>query len=108
MTNIRQVLADNMKKYRKKQGLSQAQLADKIDSATGYIANIETRKKFPSPAMIEKIAKALNVDTLDLFTTGNIMFATKDNNSAGLLLQELLDDFHQYEKTVTARLKKWQ
>jgi transcriptional regulator with XRE-family HTH domain len=68
MTNIRQVFADNMKNRRKKLGLSQEKLAGKINSATNYIVSIEKCRQFPSTGMIEKIATALDVDTLDLFS----------------------------------------
>jgi transcriptional regulator with XRE-family HTH domain len=67
VTDIRKVLAENMKLYRKTKGLSQNTLAEKIDSATSYIAMIETGKQFPSPQMMEKIAAALEIDTPDLF-----------------------------------------
>ena len=108
MTDIRQVLADNMKKHRKVQGLTQAKLAEKINSATTYITTIETARKYPSPAMLEKIAEALNVDTPDLFTVKNVLYTTQGNNTTEQLLQELLGDFQQFEKTITARLEKWQ
>jgi transcriptional regulator with XRE-family HTH domain len=67
VTDIRQVLASNMKLHRKTLGLSQSKLADKIDTATGYIAMLETGKKFPSAQMIERIAAALEIDTPELF-----------------------------------------
>jgi transcriptional regulator with XRE-family HTH domain len=67
MADIKQVLASNMKLHRKKQGLSQNKLADKINTATNYIAMIELGKKFPSAQMIERIADALNVEAPDLF-----------------------------------------
>lgn len=56
-----------MKFYRKKEGLSQAALAEKAGTAANYIALIEVGKNFPSLQMLEKIANALNVDALDLF-----------------------------------------
>ncbi len=56
-----------MKFYRKKEGLSQAALAEKAGTAPNYIALIEVGKNFPSLQMLEKIALALNVDALDLF-----------------------------------------
>ena len=108
MTDIRQVLANNMRKYRKVRGLTQAKLAEKINSATTYITTIETGKKYPSPTMLEKIAKALNVDPPDLFATNNVTYITPANNSNDNLLKELLNDFQQFEKTVAARLKNWQ
>ena len=108
MTDIRQVLADNMRKYRKVQGLTQAKLAEKINSATTYITTIETAKKYPSPAMLEKIAEALNIDTPDLFTTRNIKYTTQSSVSVERLFQDILGDFQQFEKTVVSRLENWQ
>jgi len=63
-------LSKNMKSYRNALGYTQAKLAEKIDTSTHYIGMIETKNKFPSPEMIERIAFALGIDTLDLFTTG--------------------------------------
>jgi len=70
MTNIRDVLAKNMKAYRNALGLSQAKLAEKVGTSTHYIGMIETKNNFPSPEMLERIAAALGVDTIDLFSTG--------------------------------------
>ncbi|MDR3283601.1 MAG: helix-turn-helix domain-containing protein [Treponema sp.] len=67
MTDIRQVLAANMKLYRKALGLSQEKLAVKIDAAKNYIALIEVGKSLPSAKMLEKIAFALEIDTPELF-----------------------------------------
>jgi transcriptional regulator with XRE-family HTH domain len=69
MTNIREVLAKNMKAYRNALGLSQAKLAEKVDTSTHYIGMIETKNNFPSPEMLERIASALGIDTIDLFST---------------------------------------
>jgi transcriptional regulator with XRE-family HTH domain len=69
MTNIREVLAKNMKAYRSALGLSQAKLAERVDTSTHYIGMIETKNNFPSPEMLERIAAALGIDTMDLFST---------------------------------------
>jgi transcriptional regulator with XRE-family HTH domain len=68
MTNIREILAKNMKAYRNALGLSQARLAEKVDTSAHYIGMIETKNNFPSPEMLERIAAALGIDTLDLFS----------------------------------------
>jgi transcriptional regulator with XRE-family HTH domain len=68
MTQLRQVLASNIKKYRALWGLSQMKLAEKVDTAPNYIAMIETGRKFPSDRLLERIAQALNVRAVDLFT----------------------------------------
>lgn len=68
MTDIRKVLAENMKNRRKALNLSQAELAEKIGTAPNYISKIESKKQFPSVQMIESIAFALDIDTVDLFS----------------------------------------
>jgi transcriptional regulator with XRE-family HTH domain len=68
MTDIRKVLAANIKVYRKAKALTQAQLAEQAGTATHYIAMIEGCKNFPSPDMIERIAAVLGKDTVDLFS----------------------------------------
>ena len=68
MTDLRQLLASNMKIYRTASDLSQSKLADKVDTATNYIAAIEAGRRFPSVEMLEKIALALEIDTPELFS----------------------------------------
>jgi transcriptional regulator with XRE-family HTH domain len=68
MTNIRDLLAKNMKAYRHALGLTQAKLAEKVDTSTHYIGMIETKNKFPSPEMLERIAASLGIDTVELFS----------------------------------------
>lgn len=71
MTNIRTVLSYNMKSRRKELGLSQIELAEKIGSASNYISKIEAERQFPSVEMIEKLAEALQMDTVELFALSN-------------------------------------
>jgi len=70
MTNLRILLSDNIKKRREKLGISQAQLAEKANTSTNYIAQIEQQIRFPSVEMLERIAKALEFDSAELFYTG--------------------------------------
>lgn len=58
-----------MKAYRGAAGLSQAKLAEKVETSAHYIGMIETKNNFPSPEMMERIAAALGIDTIDLFST---------------------------------------
>ena len=67
MTEVQSVLAYNIKKYRNTKGLTQEQLAEKAGTSTNYLGSIETGKKYPSPQMIDKLAKALDINPLDLF-----------------------------------------
>jgi transcriptional regulator with XRE-family HTH domain len=68
MTNLRALLANNIKRRREVLGISQAKLAEKVGTSTQYIGQIEQQNKFPSSEMLEKIATALNFDSSDLFS----------------------------------------
>ncbi|MDR2718581.1 MAG: helix-turn-helix transcriptional regulator [Treponema sp.] len=56
-----------MKAYRTELGYSQARLAEVVDTATNYIAQIENGKRFPTDKMLEKIACALQKKGYELF-----------------------------------------
>jgi len=68
MTNLKQLLALNIKQNRRRLGLSQAKLAEKAAASTQYIAMIELERKFPSLEMLERLALALEIDSLELFS----------------------------------------
>jgi transcriptional regulator with XRE-family HTH domain len=67
MTDIREVLAANLKKYRQARGWSQAKLAEKTGTSTQYIGMLEIKGKFPSSTMIHKLAMTLGIDPTELF-----------------------------------------
>ncbi|WP_461246702.1 helix-turn-helix domain-containing protein [Treponema sp. R6D11] len=77
MTDLRKVLAFNMKMHRKKLGLSQAKLAKLIDVSDNHIALIETGRRFPSISTLEQLATAMNIDTLELFSIKTIESSQK-------------------------------
>lgn len=61
-------MAANMKEQRRIRGLSQAKLAEKVNTSIHYIGMIEIERKFPSPEMLERIAGALGIDSPELFS----------------------------------------
>ena len=98
MTNLRQVLALNMKEKRKVLGFSQAKLAEIVNTAPTYIAMIELEKKFPSVEMLERIAEALHMDTTELFSVKSL-----PGDSIKKLYKSILADF---QKVVDKKLKE--
>ena len=60
-------LGENIRKYRKKAGLRQNQLAEKIDLSDKYIQLIESGERKPSLKTVYKIAKELGVKVQELF-----------------------------------------
>lgn len=67
MTNIRAVLAANLKRHRHARGWSQAKLAEKMETSTQYIGMLEIGGKFPSSKMVQKLANTLGIDPTELF-----------------------------------------
>ena len=97
MTNLRDLLAKNIKKRRKFLGFSQAVLAEKANTSSHYIAQIEQQKKFPSSEMLERLAAALEIDSPELFATKTfreeaIATVHKSINSQIALLTHTISD----------------
>lgn len=71
MTKIEQKtiekLGKQIAKIRKSKGLTQAQLAEKIEVTQAYLGHIEQGIKSPSLEVLEKIAKVLAIPIKDLF-----------------------------------------
>ena len=80
MTDIKEIFADNLRENRRKCGLTQAELAEKADISTHYVAMIETTKNFPKGDIIERIAKALEIDIFELFVVQNKEKEIKEMN----------------------------
>lgn len=64
---LRDIFILNMKKYRKIKKLSQMNLAERCNTSTSYIGEIEIGKKFPSVEMIQRLAAALDIQPFQLF-----------------------------------------
>ena len=87
MDKIQSCLASNMKRYRKQLNLSQEKLAENAGASANYIAMIESGRYFPSLPMLRQIARALNVDSLDLFDKSGFEFQKME-----ILRKELLEN----------------
>jgi transcriptional regulator with XRE-family HTH domain len=101
MTDIRKLLATNIRSYRAELGLTQSSLAEKANTATHYIAMIEGCKKFPSAAMLERIATALDRDAPELFAMNPVQDDWKDEilSEMGEFIMKKLECHRQNSKT---------
>ena len=68
---LKQVFINNMKKFRKREKISQMKLAELCNTSPTYIGEIEVGKKFPSISMIEKIAAILRIEPYQFFIDRN-------------------------------------
>jgi len=103
MRKIRDVLAENLKKYRRLRGFTQEQLAEKANVSSHYVAMVETRKTFPKPEMLERFAKTLGIEPYKLFSV-----EYDPNDPFERLHQKLITDMKQIvneavEKTIHQR-----
>ena len=100
--DLRAVFIENIKKYRKENKMSQMVLAERCETSTSYIGEIEIGKKFPSIEMVQKIADALDIPPYKLF------MAEKDINITALSpeqKQRLIDKLQQsLAEIITKRL----
>jgi transcriptional regulator with XRE-family HTH domain len=68
MTSLREIFAHNLKKKRRNCRLSQAKFAEMVNVSTHHIATIETARNYPTLDLVERMAKALNIEIYELFT----------------------------------------
>ncbi|MDR0472496.1 MAG: helix-turn-helix transcriptional regulator [Treponema sp.] len=101
MTELREILRTNMKAYRADLGYSQAKLAELVNTATNYIAQIENGKRFPTDIMLEKIALALNRKAFELFS----ITPYKEKMEKDWQTQ-ILSDLEHFIHTKIAKMKK--
>ncbi len=90
--DIRKLFGENVKFYRKKMGLSQEQLAEKLDVSPNHISVIETGGKFVTYKMLEKMISIFNVMPSALFYTHGTAVADDSlQNTINLIVKTELD-----------------
>lgn len=60
-------LARQIQKLRKKKGLSQERLAERIGKSTTWVGYVEAGFRIPNLRLLYKIARALDIKVRDLF-----------------------------------------
>ena len=64
--SISKKLGENIKRIRTEKGMTQGDIFRALDLDRGYVSSLESGKRNPTLAMIEKIAKALGVSVDEL------------------------------------------
>jgi len=91
MIRLKSVLASNIKANRKSLGLTQEALAEKVNTASTYIAMIESERRTPSFKMIERIAEVFGLEAPELFSMKNY-----PSESTSQLREDLLSRFDKF------------
>jgi transcriptional regulator with XRE-family HTH domain len=67
-TDLTQILADNLRAYRKAKHISQEELADACELHRTYIGSVERGERNVTLSTLEVLAKALGVSVIELLT----------------------------------------
>jgi len=89
-TPLIEILAKNLREHRRKCGFSQEKLAEKAGITTQYLGILEIAKRFPSLEVIERLAKAMNIEVFELFL---IDFSPR--NELELLRKDIVNEMRQ-------------
>jgi len=65
---LRRTVARNLRRFRQKRGLSQEELADRAGLNRNYVGMIEREENAPTVDALEQIAKALDINAVELFS----------------------------------------
>jgi transcriptional regulator with XRE-family HTH domain len=98
MEDLRDILATNLRENRRKLDISQPKLAELADLSTHYVAMIETSRKFPTPEVLTRLAKALGIPPHELFAV-----PVSPETALERLHHEVIVDIRQ---TVTEAIEK--
>lgn len=61
-----EILAENVRFYRAKTGLSQFKFAIQLEISPSYLNDIESGRQYASLKMLERLAKEFNIETYQL------------------------------------------
>ena len=87
MTNVKEILARNLKENRRRLGITQPELAERAGMSTQYLAMIEIARKFPTADILDRLAAALGINPNELFSV-----AVSPERAMEQLQQVILDN----------------
>lgn len=67
-----------IRELRDQRGLTQEALAELVETSKGYVSQMESGKRTPSGAMLEKLASALGCRVPDLYDAGDFADAISE------------------------------
>lgn len=89
---LKRILKENIKKYRKRRGLSQFALSSKIDISTNFLADIEAGNTWISAQTLVKLANAFEIEPYELLKPDKKSQTPKDQKEKDPT-KSLLDKF---------------
>ena len=99
------VLSGNIKLYRGRYDLTQAELAEKINISINFLSDIETGKKWASPITLVKLADVFNINVYELLKPVDIL---PDNVNIFMekYTEDIFNAISEVRKIYLTKLKK--
>ena len=101
MANLKEILAKNLKKHRKRLGITQPELAERAGLSTNYLGMIEVARNFPTADVLERLATALGIKSNELFSVSDSPEIAMEQ-----LQQTILDNMDRVYQTTAKNLEK--
>ena len=89
---IKDILKENIKKFRQRRDLSQFALAAKLDISTNFLADIEAGNTWVSALTLHKLAKAFDIEPYELLKPEKKDFGPKEQKEIAQT-KKMLDSF---------------
>jgi transcriptional regulator with XRE-family HTH domain len=110
-TEIRAVLAKNIKAFRGRRNWSQADLAEKTGLSIVYLSDIERGNKWPYLDTLVKLAEALEIEVFELLmpenapASANISALTKYTAEINAIFAKSMETMEKDTKKALVRLR---
>ena len=100
---IKAVFGANIKYYRKKQCLSQEQMAEKLKITPKHLSTIETGATFVSAELLEKFTRQLSVSASALFYSNDEV--SNDDSFFGMIDQIIEKECEKTSKSIKTQIR---
>ncbi|MCW3160917.1 helix-turn-helix domain-containing protein [Chryseobacterium oryctis] len=109
-------IGSKVRKYREAKGLSQEDLAFRLDVAQTTISSIESDKSVPNSILLNKIAQELDVNINDILDEGNTQInniernegvISFDTNTVNMLSEKLIEQYEERIKELKEQVEFW-
>lgn len=97
--NLEQIVVANIRRIRKERGMTQEKLAELCNTSVSYIGLLEIGRNVPKLSTIERIADALGVDCVELFTSPEKQTGSQNRDYSKLkkrILSDIEKDLDKY------------
>ncbi|MDR1858924.1 MAG: helix-turn-helix transcriptional regulator [Treponema sp.] len=94
--DLRALLSQNIRRFRRYRKLSQADFAEKIDISIPFLSDVENGKKWVSPFTLVKMADALDIEAYELLKPDTVI----PDNTVNMLEKYTADIYQIFGETL--------